>query len=418
MILWVIFASGMVAWNYRQNGWSEETRSSLMVGAIFAMLLAFLLPMLEAPDMVALDEGAAPRGLPIRGYGVMMLCGIVAGVLLAAHRARQRGLDVDHIYSLTMAMVGSGIVGARAFFVIQYWPSFQKARLHETVAEIMKFTEGGLVVYGSLVGSLVAWVAFCWYRKLPVLAVGDIVAPALMIGLALGRIGCLANGCCYGGVCDAPLPALSFPQFSAPYVEQLKTGRLLGLTMVSVERPDGEGANDEDAEDESTWEVTNVVAGTIAYEAGVRKGDKVVRYQVARMNQMKRAENAGDDNAILVALKTKNLKLAYWTFPDLPTKSLPTHPAQVYSSITALLLCALAWFAFPFLHKEGAVLALVLTLYPISRFLLEWIRIDEISQFGTALTISQLFSVGIAVGAGCLWVYVLTLSKNRGVFER
>lgn len=412
MIVWAILGTAMVVWNYRQNGWDEDCRSSLMVAVIIAFLLAYLLPMLEAPDPIALEADAPPRGLPIRGYGVMMLFGILSGVLLAAHRARQLGIDRDHIYSLTIWMFAGGIVGARAFFVIQYWESFRKDSMLETVAEIMKFTEGGLVVYGSLIGSLIAWVAFCKFRKLPVLAMGDIIAPALMLGLALGRIGCLANGCCYGGVCDSPLPALTFPQFSPPYLAQLETGRLLGLTLIDESSP-----GDDVELGEGTWQVAKVAKGTIAEEAGVREGDKVIRFQLASTNSMRRAEVSSDDSSVLVKITTHDLKQAYWTFPQLPSKSLPTHPAQVYSSITALLLCAVAWFAFPYLTRDGATLALVLTLYPICRFLLEWIRIDESSQFGTALTISQIVSVGIVVSVLGLWGFVLTRSKNRQVVQ-
>jgi len=144
----------------------------------------------------------------------------------------------------------------------------------------------------------------------------------------------------------------------------------------------------------------------------VRKGDKIVRFQLAGTNSMKRAE-VNDDDSKLVMITTDDFKQAYWTFSQLPTKSLPTHPAQVYSSVTALLLCIFAWFAFPYLTKDGATLALVLTLYPVCRFLLEWIRIDEGSQFGTAFTISQLISVGLVTGVVALWVYVLTRSQNR-----
>lgn len=424
VVVWLIIAIGMVSYSLRRHGWGEETQSAFVVAAFITLLLAFVMPMLEAPDPLALAEEAPPRGLPIRGYGVMMLCGIVAGVLLAAHRARQIGLDPEHIYSLMIWMFVGGIVGARTFFVVQYWEQFRKESVGETIAEVLKFTEGGLVVYGAMIGSLIAWVLFCRQRKLTVLAVGDIIAPALMIGLALGRIGCLANGCCFGGICESPLPAIRFPQSSPPYQEQLKSGRLLGVTLVGL--TDAEKARaaedlrergivdvDEDALPQSR--VVRVAEGSVAAEAGVKEGDRV-RFEHASGNLIMRAGATEDRISVLASVVTMDGTAAYWTFPQLPTRSLPTHPAQIYSSITALLLCAVAWFAYPFLEKHGGTMALVLTLYPISRFLLEWVRVDEGAQFGTTLTISQLVSFGIAACGIGLFAYVTWKGEARSAW--
>ena len=62
-----------------------------------------------------------PEGLPIRGYGVMLLIGITSGVGLAMYRARKGGLDPEIIISLAIWMVVCGIIGARLFYVIEYW---------------------------------------------------------------------------------------------------------------------------------------------------------------------------------------------------------------------------------------------------------------------------------------------------------
>jgi phosphatidylglycerol:prolipoprotein diacylglycerol transferase len=410
VIVWTMIAAAMVAWNYRRHGLNDECRSTIMASVIVGLLFAFVLPILEAPDLIALDPNAVPRGLPIRGYGVMLLCGILAGVGLAGYRAQQLGVDADHIYSLAFWMFAGGILGARTFFVVQYWQSFQRETTLATILEIAKVTEGGLVVYGALVGSLIAWIIFCRYRKLPLLAVGDIIAPAMLLGLSLGRIGCLANGCCYGGVCDAPLPSVSFPQFVPPYLAQIETGRILGLKL----RQDVELDPDSELNDgEFSWAVEEVSEKSVAFNAGVRAGDKVIRFQVQPLNIMKRAQKNKDKQAILISLHTANQKAAYWTYPELPKRSLSTHPAQIYSSISALLLCAVCWFAFPYLEKDGGTLALMLTFYPVTRFLLEWIRVDEASQLGTSLTISQLVSLGILLSGAALWIYSTTRSKRR-----
>ena len=91
---------------------------------------------------------------------------------------------------------------------------------------------------------------------------------------------------------------------------------------------------------------------------------------------------------------------------DIPTRSRPVHPTQVYSAIHAALLAWVLWSFFAFRRRDGEVIALMLTVYPISRFLLEVIRIDESAVFGTGLSISQNISLVLLVGAIGLWIYL------------
>jgi hypothetical protein len=83
------------------------------------------------------------------------------------------------------------------------------------------------------------------------------------------------------------------------------------------------------------------------------------------------------------------------------------HPTQLYSTIDALVLCLLllAWDRFR--RRDGALTALMMTVYPITRFLIETIRTDEQNIWGTGLHISQNISLGILAAAVCLWIYIL-----------
>jgi phosphatidylglycerol:prolipoprotein diacylglycerol transferase len=89
---------------------------------------------------------------------------------------------------------------------------------------------------------------------------------------------------------------------------------------------------------------------------------------------------------------------------DLPERSLPVHPAQVYAAISAALVSAVLWFAFPLRRFDGQLFAWMLLLYPASRLIEEVIRSDELGIFGTPLTVSQWISVLlILVGLGMGW---------------
>jgi len=90
----------------------------------------------------------------------------------------------------------------------------------------------------------------------------------------------------------------------------------------------------------------------------------------------------------------------------IPPRSLPVHPTQIYSSINAFLLCLLLLAYEPFSRRDGELFALVLSLYPIARFLLEMIRTDESPVFA-GLTISQNISLLLLICGAGLWLYIL-----------
>jgi phosphatidylglycerol:prolipoprotein diacylglycerol transferase len=92
--------------------------------------------------------------------------------------------------------------------------------------------------------------------------------------------------------------------------------------------------------------------------------------------------------------------------------TLALHPTQLYSSLNALLLAALTHFYFYRRHRDGAVLALALLTYPVTRFLIEFLRGDEAGQLQTSLTISQLVSLGMFAVGG---LYALWLSRRPAV---
>lgn len=156
---WAVVAVGLLAWSIRRHGWQAETRGRASILAVIGFAIAFVVPMISEP-----------YGLPIRGYGVLLLIAVLSGVGLSLVRARQVGVDPEIILSLATWFFVSGIIGARAFYVIEYWDKFQKPTLLETVAGMINLTQGGLVVYGSLLAGGASLVVFVYKYKLPGLA--------------------------------------------------------------------------------------------------------------------------------------------------------------------------------------------------------------------------------------------------------
>lgn len=138
-------------------------------------------------------------GFVVHAYAFFMSAGFIAGSALAIARARRRGVDEDRLLTLLIAIWAGSLAGARAFFVWEAWPYYAAAPL-----EIPMVWRGGLSFYGGLLGGLAAVVLACRRTGLPLRDTLDLLVPSLAIGHALGRVGCLFHGCCYGQVTGGP----------------------------------------------------------------------------------------------------------------------------------------------------------------------------------------------------------------------
>ena len=302
LAVWAVLGGAGFAWAAARHGFGPACRALGVPIMVVAAMLLWILP--------ALDDGA---GVPIRGYGVMLLVAAATGTWLSIVRGRAAGFDADTILALGTEIFLWGLVGARLFYVLEYRAQFfgPTMSLAESLAAIVNIAGGGLVVFGSLpTAALAAW-RFAARRKLSLVRLADCIAPGLLVGLAIGRIGCFLNGCCYGGPCDLPW-GVRFPAGTGP---------------------------------------------------------------------------AG-----------------HYPAPD--GGSIPLHPAQLYAAIDAAILAALAVVSTPLFRRDGEVFALVLTLHPISRILLEMIRVDEPPALGTPLSISQLVSLALLAVAAALWWWI------------
>jgi len=132
-------------------------------------------------------------------YGVFVASAFFLAIALVLRQSRVQGLDQNRILDLAFYVTLSAIIGARLLFIIVEYPYFL-----EDPIRIFKIWEGGLVFYGGLILAVIVAIAYMKKHGLPVLKVGDIVAPAMALAQSVGRLGCVSAGCCYGKETSLP----------------------------------------------------------------------------------------------------------------------------------------------------------------------------------------------------------------------
>ena len=179
---------------------------------------------------------------PVRvfSYGAMVALGIFLAILLLRSSARRALVDSDTIVDLAITTVLSGFAGARIFYVVQFWDYFQKHPL-----AIFKIWEGGIVLYGGLIGGLLGFSIFILIRKLHFIRLLDVFVPAMALAQGFGRIGCFLNGCCFGIETNVAwavsFPFLSHPAHPTQLYEAAFCFLLAGILVVLSRRNPNEG---------------------------------------------------------------------------------------------------------------------------------------------------------------------------------
>lgn len=136
---------------------------------------------------------------PIRSYGVALAVAFIAGILLGRRRARAAGLDPNIVIDLAFYVIIASIAGARATYAAVHWDYFR-----DDLLGVFRLWDGGLAQYGGIAAGVVTGLLFFARRKVSPWRGADLLAPSVALGVAIGRIGCFMNGCCFGKACALP----------------------------------------------------------------------------------------------------------------------------------------------------------------------------------------------------------------------
>lgn len=343
--------------------------------------------------------------IPIHGYGLMIVIGLLVALELAKFLARRSNLDPELFVNVGILALVVGIVGARLSHVLenidQYTDPSRSAWAN--LLDAANIASGGLTFFGGLILAAPAVIAFLLWKKLPLRLSMDISAPTIMVALGFGRLGCLLFGCCYGQQCDLPW-AVRFPYGSHAYTDHYRQGAIQPPEALLLQFEDGvarpltvqEIARVEQIDDNLRQTSRDAVRADLLAEMEPTPGAQA--YADAIIHHAERFGN--QDLAALAGAEG----------------SAPVHPAQVYSAINAWLIAGVLFAFFTVPHVPGRVFALMLVMKGTSRFILEMLR-TEPAVLGS-LSFSMVVSVGLVIAGVGLWFFLRWIDGRVSVPER
>lgn len=141
-------------------------------------------------------------------YSVTMLIAVLTGIYLAIRESKRQGMSA-FVSDLVTYIIIFGIIGARLYYVIFNFDSYRNDLL-----SIFKIWEGGIAIYGAIIGGLIAIIYFAKKRKESIIKTTDIMAPALLLAQSIGRWGNFFNGEAHGTEVSLEfLKSLHLPEF-------------------------------------------------------------------------------------------------------------------------------------------------------------------------------------------------------------
>lgn len=149
-------------------------------------------------------------------YGFMLMLAFVIGAfwLIREGRIRKPLIEADTILDIFVFIIIGSIIGARFIYILTQWSDYfgPDIPVTESIRRVIQITEGGLSIHGGIFGALIFGAIYIKAKGMEFWDTVDFFMPALALGIAIGRIGCFLNGCCYGIACEPNFPmGVKFP---------------------------------------------------------------------------------------------------------------------------------------------------------------------------------------------------------------
>lgn len=148
-------------------------------------------------------------GREVHWYGIIVSFTIFSVYYLAEFESRRRGIEKDTLLDFILVAIPLAFICARLYYVAFRWDNYSG-----NFSEIIAIWDGGIAIYGGLIGGLLYLIYFAKKKNIPVIKLLDIIAPSLLLGQAMGRWGNFFNHEAYGNIVTrAELEAQFIPEF-------------------------------------------------------------------------------------------------------------------------------------------------------------------------------------------------------------
>ena len=281
-------------------------------------------------------------GLTVKSYGVMIVIGFLAAVWVVRRLSRDITPNQNIITNGAIYALIAAVIGGRLFYIIHYFDRFRG-----DLISMISFWSGYELLGSVFAAIFVLWL-FMRFHKLPVLKFFDILAIAMMVALAFGRIGCFLSGCCFGKPTNLPW-AIRFPYDSDSYLSQIQPDLARNRLNPYVKLPE---------------DFFGFIDSKGIYHPELKP------YGLLTTEQKDFVDNGAG-------------------------RALAIHPTQLYSSANAAI-CGLLLYLFwrrskkyqeeknysKLFARSGSTFALMFIIYGIARFLIEFLRDDNPFEYG------------------------------------
>lgn len=132
-------------------------------------------------------------------YSVLIISGVLAAIALCTHEEKRRNLPTDTVIDLAFWVLPLGLIGARLYYVIFQWPMYAGDLL-----SILRVWEGGLAIYGGVIGGMLGVLLFSWRKRINPFLLTDMIVPGLSLAQGIGRWGNYFNMEAYGREITSP----------------------------------------------------------------------------------------------------------------------------------------------------------------------------------------------------------------------
>jgi phosphatidylglycerol:prolipoprotein diacylglycerol transferase len=164
-------------------------------------LFAFLF---QSPGAEIFSLGA----ITVRWYGLLIATGVLVGVFVSQSLAKRRQVDPEKIGDLAIWLVIGAIPCARLYYVLFEWQ-----RYSQNPSKVFAIWEGGIAIHGAIIGGVIAGLIFARINKISFWQLVDLIAPALILGQAIGRWGNFFNSEAFGAPTNLPWKLYISPEF-------------------------------------------------------------------------------------------------------------------------------------------------------------------------------------------------------------